>query len=74
MGVFWHNAAETWIDISNAAANRVLDDVIIIPLIANTILKVDYFYRTSSASYCPTSRQTMRSHRQTHTGCPRAAS
>ena len=24
MGVFWHNAAETWIDITNAAANKVL--------------------------------------------------
>ena len=23
VGVFWHNAAETWIDITNAAANRV---------------------------------------------------
>ncbi len=23
MGVFWHNAAETWIDITNAAANKV---------------------------------------------------
>ncbi len=24
VGVFWHNAAETWIDITNAAANKVL--------------------------------------------------
>ena len=23
MGVFWHNAAETWIDITNSAANKV---------------------------------------------------
>ena len=23
VGVFWHNAAETWIDITNAAANKV---------------------------------------------------
>ena len=23
MGVFWHNAAETWVDITNAAANKV---------------------------------------------------
>ena len=27
MGVFWHNAAETWIDITNSAANKVLHDV-----------------------------------------------
>lgn len=26
MGVFWHNAAETWIDITNAAANKVRMD------------------------------------------------
>jgi len=23
VGVFWHNAAETWVDITNAAANKV---------------------------------------------------
>ena len=23
VGVFWHNAAETWIDITNSAANKV---------------------------------------------------
>ncbi len=23
VGVFWHNAAETWVDITNSAANKV---------------------------------------------------
>ena len=106
MGVFWHNAAETWIDITNAAANKVCVDNVssIIKLFflnipshpiliqvycfdknlnqSRKIYSHRYFFATYWylpvrifwGSCCRTSRQTMKYHRLTLTGCQRAAS
>ena len=71
VGVFWLNAAETWVDIANSAADKVYTtSSITLPLTCDAHRV--FVSRTCWGSCCPTLSQRMRCLRSTHTGCPRA--
>ena len=78
VGVFWLNAAETWVDIANSAADKVYTtSSLTLPLTCDApregyTMSSCFLSRTCWGSCCPTLSQRMRSLRLTHTGCPRA--
>lgn len=77
VGVFWLNAAETWVDIANSAADKVYTtSPLTLPLTCDApkegyTMSSCFLSRTCWGSCCPTLSQRMRSLRLTHTGCPR---